>query len=50
MFFLVDGEAVAVNTMDGKSLAVKDFNSPRLPYQTLNGTAACFDLEPGRPH
>lgn len=50
MSILVDAEVVAGNTIEAKSLAVKDFNFPGFPYQTLHCTAACFELEPVRPH
>lgn len=46
MSLLVVTEAVAVKMMEGTSLAVKDFNYPRLSYQTLNGRDACFEFDP----
>ena len=50
MSLLVEIETVAVKMMEGTSLAVNDLSSPRFPYQTLKGTAACLVFDPGRPH
>ena len=49
MSLFVDLQAVAVSTTDGTLSAIRDLNSLKFEYQTLNGTDG-YLLVPDVPH